>query len=174
MTRIATVIAAIVLAAMALGACAAPAARPSEPAQQTPVAQPEPTPAAPAAEESAPMDQTTDETTGDGLAGTSWTLSALDGAGPAEGGRPATLEFNSEGGLAGSTGCNRFFGGYSVDGAALTVGQMGSTRMACPEPLMAQEMVFLEILGAAVEYAVDGDTLTVTAADGRTIAFARA
>lgn len=168
MTRLMAAVA-LVLAALALGACAPVAARPSAPAQQPPAAQPEPTPA-PEAEESDPMQETTD----DALAGTGWALSQIDGAEPAPGGRPATLEFDGAGRLAGSSGCNRFFGGYSLAGATLSVGQMGGTRMACPEPLMAQEATFLAILGAAAEYAVDGDTLTITAADGRALVFTRA
>lgn len=169
MSRRFAVIAAMILAALALGACAPAAARPSAPAQQPPAAQPEPTPA-PTAEESAPME----DTTADALAGTSWTLSQIDGAEPASDGRPAGVEFDQAGRLSGSTGCNRFFGGYTVAGAALSLGQMGSTRMACPEPLMAQETTFLAILGEAATYAVDGDTLTISAADGRTLVFARA
>lgn len=117
---------------------------------------------------------TADPATADELAGTSWALSDLNGAAPVAEGQPATLAFDDKGGVAGSTGCNRFFGGYSVDGAKVTFGQLGSTRMACPEPLMKQEQAFFDLLGRAATYAIAADTLTITAADGATITFTRA
>lgn len=166
-----TVIAALVLAALALGACAAPAARTNatDPQTQTPAAQTEPTQAAPEAEETAETMETTSD-----LASTSWLLSELDGAAPVAGGRPATLEIDAEGRVAGSTGCNRFMGGYSADGATVTFGQLATTMMACPDELMQQERTFLDVMGAAASYSIVDDTLTITAADGRTVVFTRA
>ncbi len=108
------------------------------------------------------------------LAGTSWTLSAINGAAPIASERPAGIEFNDAGRIAGSSGCNRMMGGYTVDGATLTVGQLAGTMMACPEPLMQQEQTFLTILGAAASYAIADDTLTITSADGSTLSFTRA
>lgn len=164
-----TLIAALVLAALALGACAAPAARSNTSETQTPAAQTEPTQAAPEAEETAETMETTSD-----LASTSWLLSELDGAAPVAGGRPATLEFNDEGRVAGSTGCNRFMGGYSVDGATVTLGQLASTMMACPDELMQQEQTFLKVMGDATSYTIVDDALTITTADGRTVVFTRA
>lgn len=166
MTTRVTVLLVLALAALALAACApAPQAAPTA---QIPPAQSEPT-TAPGAEEP------TMETNSNPLAGTSWILKELDGAAPAEGGRDqANLEFLADGSIAGTTGCNRYFGPFSVDGETITTGQLGSTMMACAEPLMAQEQTFLAILGSAASYTLADDTLTITAADGRTIAFTRA
>lgn len=136
--------AALALAGLLLAACAAP----------TPTPTPEPAPVT-------------------GLGGTSWTLTELDGAAP-EAGSPATLEFLADGSVAGTTGCNRYFGGFTADAASLTFGQMGSTKMACEPALMEQENRYLEVIGRAASYAVAGDTLTITADDGATLVFQKA
>jgi heat shock protein HslJ len=50
-----------------------------------------------------------------------------------------------------------------------------STKMACVgEGVMEQESSFLGLLQRAASYTLDGDTLTVTTADGERLAFARA
>lgn len=48
--------------------------------------------------------------------------------------------------VTGSGGCNRLFGGYALDGTALTFAGVGGTRMACPD-VMATETAFTEALG---------------------------
>lgn len=108
----------------------------------------------------------------EGLAGTSWALSELNGAAPVA---EATLQFDGEGRLAGSAGCNRYGGGYSAEGATLAVGQLVSTKMACmADGVMTQEADFLGILGQAASYSIAGDTLTIEAADGASLTFTRA
>jgi heat shock protein HslJ len=87
------------------------------------------------------------------LPGTSW---RLVGSEP-----PATISFQEDGRVAGSGSCNRFFGSAKIEGDALTLGPLGATKMACPEPIMAQEKRFLEALGNATRYAVDGKTLSI-------------
>ena len=129
-TRV-TALLVLALAALALAACT-PAAPQTEPTAQIPPAQSEPT-TAPVAEEPS-VDTSTDP-----LAGTSWILKELDGAAPVEGGRsPANLEFLADGRIAGTTGCNRYFGPFTIAGDALTTGQLGSTLMSCAKPLIAQ------------------------------------
>ncbi len=39
-----------------------------------------------------------------------------------------------EGRVAGTTGCNRFSGGYRVEGPNLSFGALAMTRMACLPP----------------------------------------
>jgi heat shock protein HslJ len=107
-----------------------------------------------------------------GLAGTSWVLSDLNGAAPVA---EATLQFDAEGRLAGTTGCNRYSGGYSAEGTSLAVGQLISTKMACmADGVMQQETNFLGALGQAASYSIAGDTLTIEAADGASLVFTRA
>jgi heat shock protein HslJ len=108
----------------------------------------------------------------EGLAGTSWVLSDLNGAAPMA---EATLQFDAEGRLAGTTGCNRYSGGYSAEGTSLAVGQLISTKMACmADGVMQQETNFLGALGQAASYSIAGDTLTIEAADGASLVFTRA
>ena len=49
-----------------------------------------------------------------------------------------TAEFKSaEGQVGGSAGCNNYFGGYEINNNELTINPpIGSTMMACPEPIM--------------------------------------
>lgn len=108
-----------------------------------------------------------------GLPETSWTLTDLNGAAPLPGAVP-TLAFDAAGQAAGSAGCNRYFGTFAEDGAAVTFGPLGSTKMACAPEVMQQETTFLQLLGDVVSFAVAGDTLTLTTGAGEALVFARA
>jgi heat shock protein HslJ len=46
----------------------------------------------------------------------------------------------------GFAGCNNFFGSYELDGASLTFGPIGATRMACPDLETGLEMSVFEAL----------------------------
>lgn len=56
------------------------------------------------------------------------------------------LELAEDGKVSGSGGCNRIGGLATIDGHAITFGQMISTMMACPKAVMAQEAKFLDAL----------------------------
>ncbi len=75
-----------------------------------------------------------------------------------------TIEFDSaDGSVRGSAGCNSYGGGYDVDQDKLTFpGPLVSTEMACPEPIMTQEMEYLEALQAAEKYEIEGNQLQIT------------
>jgi heat shock protein HslJ len=108
------------------------------------------------------------------LIGTSWAVVAIDGdpAGhPSRGvvGTPS-LRLTEDGAIAGTTGCNRFFGRYQLDGTTLTIGPLATTRMACDGPAAAQEAALLRVLSdAALEATVAADTLHLSRADGASI-----
>ena len=106
------------------------------------------------------------------LEGTAWVLRELDGSAPLDG-AAVTLVFEEEQ-LRGSAGCNRFFGSYEVDGKTLTIGALGSTKMAChdPEGVMNQEQRYLELLGTAERYEVRDGELRITTSGGATLVFA--
>lgn len=75
-------------------------------------------------------------------------------------GSEATAEFDDEGRVTGSSGCNRYMGPYTVDGETIEVGDLAGTRMACEDPaLTEQEELFLAALEQATVARVDGDTL---------------
>ena len=101
---------------------------------------------------------------GGALAGPEWRLEELLGA-PVQGESPVTLSFLSEGRAAGAGGCNRYTGTWALKGDKLTLGKMGSTLMACPQPLMEQEGTYLRALETAKSYsfAPDGALVIETA-----------
>jgi heat shock protein HslJ len=61
-------------------------------------------------------------------------------------------------------GCNTMFGMATLNDGVLTVpaGNMGSTMMACPEMLMAQDQALITFLTSKPSYTVDGSTFTLT------------
>lgn len=67
----------------------------------------------------------------------------------------------TQGQVSGTAGCNRYFGSYEVNGEAITISPLGSTRMACAEEIMAQESGFLTALPAATTFQIEGEQLTV-------------
>ena len=110
------------------------------------------------------------------LAGTAWTLGGLvDGSTSTApvAGDPVTLSFEADG-VSGKA-CNTFRGSYTLDGDAITIGPLMSTRMAClSEELTAQETLVLELLQSATTASVYRGVLTLTAPDGRGLQFDKA
>ena len=100
------------------------------------------------------------------LTGTHWRVATLGGETVGE--RPPTIEFAGDR-IVGTGGCNRYFGAYSLDGQAISVGAVGSTEMACEPPIMQRETSFFGALSASRTYRRLGDTLILTADDGATI-----
>lgn len=106
----------------------------------------------------------------EGLDGVVWVLDELDGAPPASD-TPVTVEFNGFGSLGGTGGCNNYSGSYELSGTTIDVGSdLASTMMACPGPVMDVEQAFFTALHEAKGVAVEGDRLTLSDADGNTLA----
>ncbi len=85
---------------------------------------------------------------------------------------PIFIVFESEGKISGSGGCNRYFGGWGyLEGAmdTLRIWRTGSTRMACPEPIMTLEYHFLEELSRASRYQVEAAELRLYYDEGRSV-----
>lgn len=98
-----------------------------------------------------------------------WTIAEIDSQ-PAVAGSTPTVNFAEDGKLSGNASCNRFFGSYTLTGEGLTIGDVGSSMMACDQPLMDQEMKVLDILKAVGGFEIAGDgALILRAHDGRTI-----
>lgn len=108
------------------------------------------------------------------LVGREWRIEDVEGMGVIDYSN-ATLDFTADGKLAGNATCNRLIGSYEVQGDALSIEEpTGTTRMACPEALMAQEERILELLPKIERYVIDETgALILIAADGRTIAARR-
>jgi len=103
-----------------------------------------------------------------------WTLSELDGQ-SIDASTGITAAFGADGSLAGSAGCNDYFGDYTTDGAQLTVAPLAATRKACDQDVMDTETLFLSLLESAATWSLDGSTLTVTSGTGvRSCSVARA
>jgi len=73
--------------------------------------------------------------------------------------------------VSGNSGCNSFGGPATFREQSAEVGPLVSTKMACDKSVMDQEMLFLDVLGAAAGWEIEGATLRLTAADGRALEF---
>ena len=92
------------------------------------------------------------------LTGHTWQLVKLMGQDIAAEGESFTITFNEDGRLNGVGSCNRLFGDYTAtaDGK-IEVGQLGSTRMMCPD--VERENRYFMTIGEATAYEIDGQTL---------------
>ncbi len=76
---------------------------------------------------------------------------------------PVFIVFSADGKITGSGGCNSYFGGWGhLEGAAedaVRIWHTGSTRMACPEPVMTLEYRFMEELSRVTKYRIEGNEL---------------
>ena len=104
------------------------------------------------------------------LEGPRWVLATLGGeaATTGAGGKPVDLEFlSAEARAAGFSGCNRYTGGYSREGASehaspLSFGNLAGTMMACMEG-DELERSYLQMLGRVDGFRLQGDTLSLLA-----------
>lgn len=65
--------------------------------------------------------------------------------------------------IAGHTGCNRLNGGYRIDGDALRISEVTTTRMACPDGDL--EHRFLNALESVARWRLQGDRLVLLDAE---------
>ncbi|WP_431796718.1 META and DUF4377 domain-containing protein [Cupriavidus metallidurans] len=68
-------------------------------------------------------------------------------------GQPIVFDFNDgidsqQGTVSGTSGCNRFTGGYGKTTTGIRFDRIASTRMACPEPRMELESALLKAMAA--------------------------
>lgn len=104
------------------------------------------------------------------LEGTSWQLDTLAGNELVPD-SSITMEFDSEGRVAGSASCNRYTTSYIVDGNSLGFGMAAATMMACEPALMEQERAFFNALETASTFELSQDQLIITYADGLQLVF---
>ena len=89
-----------------------------------------------------------------------WLLEDLGGRGVMDIAQ-TTIEFDGEGRVFGSGGCNRFTGSYTFEDGVLGLGPLAATKMMCPDAVMDQEDRFLAALGAVERVEVDGPFLLI-------------
>ncbi|HUV48950.1 MAG TPA: META domain-containing protein [Actinomycetes bacterium] len=69
--------------------------------------------------------------------------------------------------VSGSSGCNTYTGGYTIDGTTLKIGPLASTMKACEDQAVNdQEQQFLAALEASTTFDQTGNILTLKAAGG--------
>lgn len=97
------------------------------------------------------------------LAGTHWVLEQINGESVIENALP-TLSFRGDQEVGGNSSCNTFYGAFTAKDGKLTIDELASTMMACPEPegLMDQETEYLKALESSASYRIDGDKLLIT------------
>ena len=110
------------------------------------------------------------------LAGTPWTLTSI-GTGGADGavssvpqGVISTFEITGEK-ISLSPGCNGVGGKVVVTDTTLTASGLISTMMACEDARGDVEKQIMDIFAGPLEYAIDGEQVTLTAADGRFLVY---
>ena len=101
------------------------------------------------------------------LENATWRLTGLGGqALPAGQGRNAiTVNFEA-GRVHGFSGCNQFIGSYTLEGDRLVLGMLGGTMMACPDPAMSIEGLFLRSFSGSLNVTVAANDLTLTPENG--------
>ena len=110
---------------------------------------------------------TVDPTFG-GLTAANWVLVSYGTAEapiPALPEAPINLVFTAEG-INGKSGCNQYFGQFRFEINQLSFNQIGSTLMACDQPVLDQEAAYLDALRTATGYTLANGVLTITYRDG--------
>ena len=103
------------------------------------------------------------------LTGKTWILTTLQGKPPVKG-TELTIEFTATRSVSGSTGCNRYTGGYRVAGRTIRMTPLATTQRACLEPIAHQETAFVTALSRARRFAVGGGKLTLETGRGAPLA----
>jgi heat shock protein HslJ len=105
------------------------------------------------------------------LAGTSWRLATLNNQQVVPG-APPTLFFEEDGSMGGNASCNSFGGEYKVRGTTIEISQLFSTLMACMDnDRMAQETLYMQMLGQVEQFEVTGGQLILTTTQGEQLIF---
>jgi heat shock protein HslJ len=98
-----------------------------------------------------------------------WHVTHLAGAPVIEDSQLA-LRFMQTGEVSGNASCNRFSGSYTAEAGSLRIGgadgNLATTRMMCPAPVMAQEVRFLQLIPAIDAYEKTADGTLIFRAAG--------
>jgi heat shock protein HslJ len=98
------------------------------------------------------------------LEGTTWLATGINnGTGGVTSlieGTTATAVFTDDATVSGEAGCNTFSGGFELDGEAITIGPLATTRMACADAdLATQEANYLAALERVTTWTITRDRL---------------
>ena len=119
----------------------------------------------------APSNSAPENSTSQSLEGTKWTLTFYgDMSAPqvvlldSE----VTADF-AEGRISGTGGCNNYFAEYQTEGDQITTGNVGSTKMLCPDNVMQLEQEYIIAVDTVERYEIDGDELHLYYASGKSV-----
>jgi heat shock protein HslJ len=76
-----------------------------------------------------------------------------------------SMLFAANGELSGLGSCNRFNAKYTISGEGLAIGKGMSSMMACEEPIMQQEQLFLELLERVSRFSIAADGALILHSD---------
>lgn len=99
------------------------------------------------------------------LVGPTWVAEDIGGRGVIDD-LQSHVTFTAERQAHGFGGCNNFTGGYTLDGEALALGPLASTKKACPPAIMDQEDRFHQALGQTRGYRFENRLLFLLDAEG--------
>lgn len=111
------------------------------------------------------------------LVGTNWLLiSYNNGRGGMQSliaGSEVTVNFDEDGGMSGSAGCNDYFGRYEATEDSIGIEELENTEMFCadPEGVMEQESQYLLSLQNAAVYTIRDDRLEIRDENGSGVAY---
>lgn len=94
------------------------------------------------------------------LYGRTWIAEEVGGQ-PVAAGIEPSLTVAPDGKVTGHAGCNGYFGSVIISGEAMSFGNLGSTRKACPEPAMSQEVQLLAALDSTRGYRLQDGVLVL-------------
>jgi heat shock protein HslJ len=94
------------------------------------------------------------------LYGRTWIAEEVGGQ-PVAAGIEPSLTVAPDGKVTGHAGCNGYFGSVIISGEAMSFGNLGSTRKACPEPAMSQEVQLLTALDSTRGYRLQDGVLVL-------------
>lgn len=77
-----------------------------------------------------------------------------------------SVQFDGEGGVSGSGGCDRFAGGFEQQDDRLKIGQLATTVIGCAPEIAQREGAFLNALAAAHRIEATHGVLKIYGGDG--------
>lgn len=107
------------------------------------------------------------------IEGPIWRLTELRGFDPValqDAKRPVTAGFNA-GRLSGFSGCNQFFGPYTVERDRVVIGPLAGSMMACEPPAMTIERAVHTALTGTFRYVLAQDKLTLLSGNDAVLTF---
>ena len=102
------------------------------------------------------------------ISGVEWQVSELSGhrvAPSVDRQQPFIIFDAAKKQASGYAGCNRFFGGYELEGVALKFSPIGATKRACPDLEEGVETEFFKVLDATRRWRIVDGTLELLNGD---------